>query len=232
MNLVKYIASCGIASRRQSETLIRSGAVKVNKVTEHNPARQVEPEDIVTVNGELCQAPEQYFYILLNKPRGFVCSNADRFAGGQLAVNLIALPGVKLVSAGRLDKDSEGAIIFSNDGNFINMLAHPRYGIIKTYIVETAKELKPDFMQQMKQGVRDGGEMLRVKDITPIGTKRYRILLNEGKKREIRRLTAKGNAPTVRLTRVAIGDVTLGKLPLGKWRELSKAEVESFLARA
>lgn len=227
-NLVKFIAASGAASRRQSEELIRKGKVTVNGALMLNPAYRVSPDDVVCLEGKKLSAAEKLWYILLHKPAGFVCSSADKHAE-KLAVGLLKEIPARLVSAGRLDKDSEGAIIFSNDGNFINILAHPRYGVLKRYIVHTAGEISEKNLRRMENGIADQGELLKAEAVRRIGEKCYEFILNEGKKREIRRLTAVCGAPTRRLIRVQIGQVTLGELPCGSFRELTADEVNSFM---
>jgi len=227
MNLVKYIAFCGAASRREAEKLIRAGKVQVCGVAETNPAHRLTGEEEVRLHGKVLSPPPKRSYYLLNKPRGYTCSNADSHAE-HLAVELFRMPEKHLVSAGRLDKESEGAILFSDDGDFINFLAHPRYGILKRYEVETASPLSPAVFPKMCAGIRDQGEILRVESIRSLGKNRCEILLNEGKKREIRRLTAAFGAPTVTLRRVAVGPVELGELPPGQYRELSEKELRQF----
>lgn len=228
MNLVKYIAAGGAASRRQAETLIKEGKVAVNGILCTNPAHRVADDEKVTLEGRLLQTAEKLWYILLNKPRGYVCSSADTHAE-HLALELLAAVPARLVSAGRLDKESQGAIIFSNDGNFINRLAHPRYGVLKTYIVRTKNELKDEDLKKISSGITDDGELLKAESIRATGKKCYEVILNEGKKREIRRLTAACGAPTVQLTRVKIGSVELGELPEGRFRELTAEEVAELL---
>ena len=224
MNLVKFLSSCGAASRRKAEELIRSGAVKIHGEPVTEPAFRVAETAEVELDGKVFTLPDRRRYFLLHKPRGYVCSNADSHAE-KLAVELITVPGVRLVSAGRLDKESEGAIIFSDDGEFINRLAHPRYGVLKRYEVVTAAPISAQWQKRMVSGISDDGEHLRVISIKEIGSCRYEIILNEGKKREIRRLTAAAGAPTRRLIRVAIGGVELGKLPCGAFRELTADEL-------
>ena len=228
MNLIKYLSNCGAASRRKAEELIRSGHVAVNGNIECNPAFKVAENMIVSLNGTQLSLPEKHHYILLHKPRGYVCSNADAHAE-KLAVELIGIPGVRLVSAGRLDKESEGAIIFSDDGEFINFLAHPRYGVLKQYEVFTVRPISALWQKKMVSGITDDGENLKVISIKEISPCHYEIILNEGKKREIRRLTAAAGAPTKRLIRQSIGNVELGTLPCGKYRELSTSEIEALL---
>ncbi|MBE6363771.1 MAG: rRNA pseudouridine synthase [Lentisphaerae bacterium] len=228
MNLVKYLSNCGAASRRKSEELIRSGHVAVDGNIECDPAFKVAENMAVMLDGVQLSLPEMHHYILLHKPRGYVCSNADAHAE-KLAVELIDIPGVRLVSAGRLDKESEGAIIFSDDGEFINFLAHPRYGVLKRYEVFTVRPITLAWQKKMVSGITDEGENLKVIAIKELEPCRYEITLNEGKKREIRRLTAAAGAPTRRLIRKSIGKVELGKLPCGKYRELSADEVRLLL---
>ncbi len=192
-----------------------------------NPAYRVAPDDVVCLEGKRVIPAEKKWYILLHKPAGYVCSSADRHAE-KLAVDLLQSIPARLVSAGRLDKDSEGAIIFSNDGNFINILAHPRYGILKRYIVHTAGNIHEKDLRRMEKGIADQGEVLKAEAVRQIGENCYEFILNEGKKREIRRLTAICGAPTVRLVRVQIGPVALGDLASGSFRELDDKEVQAF----
>ena len=193
------------------------------------PARRISPDDRVMLDSVLLEPETNLRYILLHKPRGYVCSSADKHAG-KLALDLLTSIPERLVSAGRLDKDSEGAIIFSNDGEFINHLTHPRYGVLKTYIVHTASPLLPADLECMRTGISDAGDLLKVHSVEEVGKNCYRFILNEGKKREIRRLTAACGAPTVRLIRIKIGPVALGDLPPGKFRELSAGEVSLLSA--
>lgn len=224
LNLVKFIASSGAASRRQAETFIRDGRVAVDGQTMLNPAYQVTGNESVTLDGRKIAAPGKLWYILLHKPRGYVCSSADKHAE-KLAVDLLKDIPARLVSAGRLDKESEGAIIFSNDGNFINFLTHPRYGVLKRYIVHTQGNISEKDLRRMEKGIPNGGEVLKVHAVRQIGECTYEFILNEGKKREIRRLTAACGAPTLRLIRVQIGVVPLGDLPPGDFRELTLEEI-------
>ena len=225
MNLVKFLSSCGAASRRKAEELIRSGQVKINGETVCDPAIRVAEDSTVTLNDHPLALPEKRHYILLHKPRGYVCSNADSHAE-KLAVDLIDIPGARLVSAGRLDKDSEGAIIFSDDGEFINFLAHPRYEVLKKYLVTANRPLTETELAAIRGGISDDGEFLQVRSVCPTGKRNeYEFILNEGKKREIRRLVAACGAKVTRLIRMEIGNVALGGLSVGKFRELSAGEI-------
>lgn len=225
--LVKFVARSGAASRRAAADLIKAGHVAVNGRTELHPASAVEPEtDIVTLDGRGLEPPAALVYIMLNKPRGYTTSHHDAHAE-RLAVELIDLPvSGKLVSAGRLDRESEGLLIFSNDGDFIHQLTHPRYGLTKYYRVTADRELTADHRRRIRDGIPDAGELLKAEQIEPLdGRYCYAIVLHEGKKREIRRLLKACGARTLRLERLAVGGVELGSLPPGKWRMLTAQEV-------
>ena len=224
-NLAKYMSRCGAASRRAAAELIRSGRVTVNGDVATDPARRVEESDAVSLDGRTLSVPERFIYIMLNKPRGYVCSNADAHAD-KLAVELIdRFPGRLLRSAGRLDKESEGLIVFSDDGGYLERAAHPRYMVAKLYEVTTAREIPEPWLDRMTAGVCDEGETLRVLEVVPLGGKKYRFKLNEGRKREIRRLCRAAGAPVESLKRTAMGKLKLGTLASGDYRELSPEEV-------
>ena len=229
--LAKYIARCGAAARRKAADLVKNGAAKVNGRVVTDPAFSVDGnKDQVELNGTLLQPPAENIYIMLNKPRGYTTSHADKHAE-HLAIELIDCPEAqRLVPAGRLDKDSEGLLIFSNDGNFIQQITHPRYNVTKLYKVTASAELDKKSRQRMLSGIKDDGEVLKALRITPLPDEKftYFIELNEGRKREIRRMLKACNAATLQLQRIAMGKVKLGDLPLGKWRKLTAGELQSL----
>lgn len=225
--LTKFLASAGIASRRAAGELVKAGLVAVNGEIEREPGRRIRPGDTVVCGGKPVHPAETPRYVMLHKPRGYVCTHSDRHAERK-AVDLIDLPE-RLFSAGRLDKESEGLILFSNDGAFVERLTHPRYGILKRYRVRTARDLDAEAMERIRSGVSDGGETLRVHSVRRLAPYEYEFVLNEGKKREIRRITAACGAPTLRLKRVQIGALKLGMLKPGEWRELTPEEREAAL---
>jgi len=228
-NLTKYLGQCGVASRRGAAELIRAGRVTVDGAVATDPSRRVEPGTRVAVDGRPAVLPEKFRYIMLNKPRGFVCSNADAHAE-HLALELIDRPeGRFLRSAGRLDKESEGLIVFSDDGDYLERVAHPRYRVTKLYDVAVERPLDDRSLAAMRRGVTESGEVLRVIDVRRLSPLCYRFKLNEGKKREIRRLCAFFGARVTRLRRIALGDLKLGDLPVGKYRDLTADEVELSL---
>ncbi len=229
-SLSKYLATCGVASRRHSVDLIKSGAVSVNGASVLNPAERVTEQDAVTCKGKKVTLPAKRHYIMLHKPRGYVCTSEDIHAAKK-AVELIRIPGnPRLYSAGRLDKDSEGLILFSDDGDFVNSLTHPRNGIRKTYEVSMAHPLSPRDIDRMLNGIRDRGETLRALRVERLTERKYRLILGEGKNREIRRMAEAVNNEAVRLKRVAVGQLLLGNLPSGTWRELTEQDIRLALA--
>ena len=223
--LVKFLSAAGVASRRAAGDLVKAGRIAVNGRTIREPGFRILPADTVTLDGRPVEPAGRFHYIMLNKPRGYVCTNADPHAPRK-AVDLIRLdPPVRHFSAGRLDKESEGMILFSNDGDYVARLTHPRYEIRKTYLVRVTREFTEPELTRIRTGITDGGEHLRVISIAPAGNCLYRIVLNEGKKREIRRLTAAVGSPTLELRRIRIGGLALGDLPQGAFRELTPEEV-------
>lgn len=226
--LAKFLSVNGAASRRRAAELVRAGRVAVNGVTVDNPADPVPPAAEVRLDGRVVAPLGRRHYVMLNKPRGYVCTNEDIHAARK-ALDLIALPGVRLVSAGRLDKESDGLLLFSDDGDFIYRVAHPKFEILKVYEVATGRPLPDRALRRLRDGIVDAGEFLQPHSLEPVGPAVYRVVLNEGRKREIRRLIAAAGGKVVRLTRLSVGHLTLGGLPAGCWRELSSREVEEAL---
>lgn len=227
--IAKYLASCGIASRRAAVELVKAGRTAVNGVIVTDPSVRIQNDDKVTVDGHPVSPETVKRYIMLNKPRGWTCSNADSHAK-KLAVDLIDVPE-RLVSAGRLDKDSEGLIIFSNDGEYINTLGHPSFNVRKRYHVRLDGELTARQIATLKKGIVDNGERLCPDDVKTLGENLYEFILNEGRNREIRRMAAFCGREVRRLTRIAVGRLELGSLPVGKWRELSPEEKQLSLIK-
>jgi pseudouridine synthase len=214
-------------SRRKAAEAVKNGRVKVNGNIVTDPSISVSPGDIVLCDGIPAPAAVTRYYIALNKPAGYMSSNHDRFAE-KLAVDLIGLPEkARLFSAGRLDVESSGLLIFSNDGDFINLLTHPSFGITKSYTVTVNREVSDKYLELFQQGINDDGEILKALDVKRIGTKKYSFVLGEGKKRHIRRMIAAAGAGVVTLTRVRHGNILLGNLPSGKWRHLTPEEIKT-----
>ena len=225
-SLSKYLATCGFCSRRAAVDIIKASRVTINGEVEINPGFRVTDSCEVKVDGLLLTVPQKRHYVMLNKPRGYVCSNKDKHAG-KLAVDLIKLdPPARLFSAGRLDCDSEGLIIFSDDGDFVNKIAHPSFCVLKEYKVKVSKTFSPSDLNKMVDGIVDDGEKLHVLKVKPFGKNTYILTLNEGKKREIRRIVKNLGAETLQLKRISVGNLKLGSLKVGEFRELSLEEID------
>lgn len=227
LTLLKFVARAGAASRRGTFDLIKNGAVRVNGEIILEPSFPLDGDEEVTANGKKLQITERH-YFMLNKPVGYICTNDDPNAKLK-AVDLINKPGLRLFSVGRLDKDSEGLLLFTDDGNFAARLTHPRYEIVKTYRVWTDKPLSRKMIENICSGVTDRGERLSALSIKSESDLIYIFRMKEGKKREIRRLVGSQDRKTARLQRIAVGGLSLGDLPPGKFKLLTEREIKLAL---
>ncbi len=230
-SLSKYLSVCGIASRRKSCDLIKQGKVRVNHQLVKEPGFKISSQDSVTFAGEQVLCPAKV-YIMLNKPRAYICTNDDPHASRK-AVDLIKLPPgqarVRLFSAGRLDKDSEGLLIFSNDGDYVEKIMHPKYEVLKSYQVKTNSEISNAVLDKLRAGIHDGGEFLRPEKIIREGDCRYLFILNEGRKREIRRMARFAGTKIEALKRISLGSLKLGTLKSGQWKYLTPEDIKKTL---
>jgi len=230
VRLQKFLAQAGIASRRASEAVIREGRVEVNGQTVTRQGIQIDPvADVVSVDGQMIQ-PLRHRYVAVHKPRGVLCTRKDE---KQRTILGDLLPSDwDLKPVGRLDRDSEGLIFATNDGDFALRITHPRYEVTKVYQVEAEGRVPHRTLRLLTQGVKHGGQMLRAQKATLLDANRSRsvveLVLTEGKNREIRRMFATQEIKIIRLIRMQIGSVKLGELPTGKWRTLTKTEIETL----
>ncbi len=225
VKLVKFAAAAGVASRRKTFDIIMAGMISVNGVAVSEPSTLVYENDLVEYKGRKLAAAK-YLYIALNKPRGYVCTNDDPFVEKK-ALDLIDISDTRLFSVGRLDKNSEGLIIFTNDGDFANSLSHPSNMIMKRYLVSTDGKLSDNDISKMKVGILDDGEMLKVHSIEVLSECKYLFSLYEGKNREIRRLIEAFQLKVKRLKRISIGNLKLDGIELGKWKYIDKNSIIS-----
>ncbi len=239
--LHKVLAECGVASRRACERLIAEGAVEVNGIPVTRLPAWVDPvHDEIRVNGRRIRPPQRHVYVMLFKPRGVVCTNADE-QGRRRAVDLVRHPsGARLFAVGRLDVDSSGLLLMTNDGEFANRLTHPRYHLSKVYDVTVRGEVSRKTIERLERGLWLGdrrGSADRTHHARLKVTKRdrertrLRMELHEGRNRQIRRMMARVGHPVKRLRRVQIGPLKLKGLRVGEWREPTPAEM-SALKRA
>ena len=225
--LQKVLAAAGVASRRRCEELIRDGAVRVNrKVVDKLPAF-VDPEkDIITVNDKKIHVARKV-YFLLNKPKGVICTNLDP-QGRKKAIDIVQMRE-RIFCVGRLDIDSTGLIILTNDSELANRLTHPRYGLAKTYVVSVKGEVGGERIEKLKRGIwLAEGKTGRVSvKILKRSHKEslIEVTIRQGLNRQVRRMLAKVGLPVKSLKRTRIGKLTDRGISLGKFRALTKAEV-------
>jgi 23S rRNA pseudouridine2605 synthase len=228
--LHKILAHAGVGSRRQCEELITAGRVTVDGRTVRELGTKVGPEQRIGVDGQPVKA-ERHVYWLVNKPRGVLCTNRDP-AGRRLAVDLVPQVSQRVYTVGRLDEASEGLLLLTNDGDLAFRLMHPRFGVEKTYLVQVAGYPSAEDLAQLLKGVwlSDGHVKARqVKRLKAHGDSTWlRIVLSEGKNREIRRMLARLGHKVLHLRRTALGPVQLKNLAPGKARRLTAPELAAL----
>lgn len=225
LRLQVYLAKSGVGSRRFCETLIQSGRVKVNGKRVTELGTKVNEDDVVYVDDILAEIENKVYYFALNKPRGYVCTNKDPNETAY-ARDLIDIEDKHLLfNVGRLDKDSQGLILFTNDGEFSNLITHPSSEIEKEYIVKTDLDILKKDLDSMYRGEI---KPYRIKSFKLLSKNEASVILTEGKNREIRNMFEELGYRVKRLLRVRIGNIELEDLPSGKFRKLSSSEVRKL----
>mgnify|MGYP000313102796 CR=1 FL=1 len=228
--LQKLLSAAGVCSRRTAETYLIAGRVTVNGQTAHLGQRADPDRDEILVDGRPLAPRAEAVYILLNKPRGYVTTLSDE-RGRPTAASLVRGCGARVYPVGRLDLDSEGLLLFTNDGALTHALLHPSHQVDKTYIV-TVTGAAEDSARQLSAVDRLDGQPIvpaQVDELYRRGDRaEYRIVIHQGKKRQIRRMCAAVGLTVTRLCRVAEGSIALGDLPPGKWRYLTAEELQSI----
>lgn len=223
--LQKIISACGECSRRSAEKLIESGKVRVNGVVASIGDKADSERDVIEVNGKVISGGERY-YIMLNKPRGYITTLDDEH--GRKTVSELVDVGARIYPIGRLDYNSEGLLLMTNDGELTYKLTHPSHDIPKGYIVTVRGKLE-DALTVLKSPIEIDGRMTRSADVTVLRENSegglLHITIREGRNRQIRRMCEAANLRVVRLKRVTIGDLVLEKMPAGRWRHLTESEV-------
>ncbi len=230
--LQKILSHAGVASRRRAEELIVQGRVAVNGVVQTQLGSRADPErDEITVDGIPIDR-RRYRYVMFHKPAGVVCTAEDEM-GRETIYDLLPEELRSLHYVGRLDKESEGLLLLTNDGHLTNLLTHPSHEVEKEYLVAIDRPLPAEALQRLVRGIRDEGELLRAHSVRVAlpdepgwpGRAWLLVTLREGKKREIRRMLAAVGRDVLRLRRIRIGSLRLGELPPGAWRDLDASEV-------
>ncbi len=233
VRLQKMLADCGVASRRKSEELIAKGSVKVNGVVAQIGDKVNPYKDKVVVNGKkiTASAKPKYRYIMLNKPRGYVTTMSDE-KGRKCVAELVADIPERVYPVGRLDRDSEGMLLFTNDGDFANTVMHPKKDIYKIYRVTVRPAVTDEMIAEFENGMMLDGRKTAPAEVRVISRQEGRvvleILLREGRNRQIRRMCELLGLEVARLRRTAIGQVKLGMLKKGDWRDLTPEEVKKL----
>ena len=225
--LQKILSARGVASRRGAETMIEEGRVTVNGVTAML-GQSADPEiDEILLDGKPLPSGSGNVYILLHKPRGYVTTLSDE-KGRKTAAELVADCGTRVYPVGRLDMDSEGLLLFTNDGDFANSLMHPKHEVDKTYLT-WVEQYSAAAAQALKMPIELDGYIIRTPEVRVIKPGLLEITIHEGRNRQVRRMCEKAGMTVTRLKRVREGALQLGDLPLGKWRYLTPKEVESLV---
>ena len=236
VRIQKILAQRGVCSRRKAEEMIAAGRVTVNG----RPARlgdgAVPAKDVIAVDGErLPREKEGWVYLALHKPRGFVTTMADE-RGRRCVAELVEGVGARVYPVGRLDKDSEGLLLLTNDGEFANLCAHPSGHVAKTYRVTLRPGVTEEQLARLSTGIELDGRMTAPAKVKVLEEQRGRavieMVLYEGRNREIRRMCEALGLEVARLRRTAMGPVRLGMLQQGRYRELTHEEVQGLLAEA
>lgn len=239
MRIQKYLSQCGLCSRREAEKKILEGRVFVNGSLAEIGCVIDPQQDKIVFDGKLVKSEtEEKVVLAMNKPKGFLCTNADQF-GGQTVFELLEPPysEMKMFCVGRLDKNSEGLLVLTNNGDLANKIIHPSSGIVKRYRVLLNRDFDETLIPRLLSGVVHEGEKLRATRIiqpdiakVSMGARRLEIWLNQGRKREIRRMFEAVGYFVKELERVQIGGFELKRIPLGSYKKLSQKEIAKLLS--
>ena len=227
--LQKILSGRGICSRRKAEEYITAGRVCVNGSVAKLGDSADPDVDEITLDGKIIPSAGEHVYIMLHKPRGFVTTLSDE-KGRKNAAQLVSDCGSRVYPVGRLDMDSEGLLLFTNDGAFANQLMHPKHEVNKTYHV-VVTGYSPENLERLSQPVTLDGYTIRKPEVRMIkmladGKAMLSVTIHEGRNRQVRRMCDLAGMRVTRLIRISEGTLQLGNLPLGKWRHLTPAEVE------
>jgi 23S rRNA pseudouridine2605 synthase len=231
MRLQKYLAESGVASRRKAEQLIQQGRVRVNGQVVAEMGFKVTGEEIIEVDDKRAKLEEKKVYVLLNKPAGYVTTAKDQF-GRRTVLDLLADIRERIYPVGRLDYDTSGLILLTNDGDFTYRLTHPRHEVNKIYTAEVEGIPTPEELNRFSKG-------LQIEDYTTApakirilmqqnGNAELEVRIHEGKNRQVRKMCDAIGHPVIKLKRVAIGKVHLGELSEGQWRHLTENEIRAL----
>ncbi|MBQ9757958.1 MAG: rRNA pseudouridine synthase [Clostridia bacterium] len=229
IRLQKYLANAGVASRRAAEKMIAEGRVSVNDEIIREMGVQIDEDyDVVKVDGEAVKNTEKKYYIMLNKPVGFVTTVSDD-KGRPTVMDLVSDISARIYPVGRLDYDTEGLLLLTNDGDLTFKITHPKHDIAKTYVAEVTGNITMDTILQLRRGVMVDGVKTSPAEVEVVGATQYgtkvEITIHEGRNRQVRKMFEALGCIVKKLKRTKEAGLTLGHLPSGKWRKLSESEV-------
>jgi 23S rRNA pseudouridine2605 synthase len=210
--------------------LIFEGRVKVNGIPALLPQTMVDEKDKITVDGAPTQQEEEKVYYILNKPPGYLCTAKKTSKGSKIVLDLFEEVGKRLFTVGRLDKDTEGLLLVTNDGHFANKVIHPSGNIHKEYLVKTSFELMPEHLAAISQGTLVEGVFVKPIKVAKVRKGTLKVTIAEGKKREVRHLLEAAGLDVKQLVRIRIGGLSLGLLPTGSWRPMTEGEKRAIFS--
>lgn len=228
--LSKILAAAGVAARRTCEEIIFDGRVTVNGEICKIPQTMVGPKDNIKVDGEPIKQAEGKVYYLLNKPSGYLCTNA-KHKDAKIVLDLFEGVKERLFTVGRLDKETSGLLLVTNDGHFANEVIHPSRNIQKEYLVKTDQEVSDEHLKAIAGGTLVEGTFVKPVKVTKVRRGTLKIVITEGKKREVRHLMEAAGLMVQELTRIRLGGLILGHLPPGSWRPLTEREKKLIFER-
>lgn len=221
--LSKLLAASGVASRRAAEEIIFDGRVEVNGAICKVPQTMVDHRDTILIDGEPLKKVEKKVYYMLNKPPGYLCTNS-KYRDTKIVIDLFGDVDERLFTVGRLDKDTAGLLLVTNDGHFANEVIHPSRNIQKEYLVKADLEVSDDHLKTIASGTLVEGTFVKPVKVSKVRKGTIKIVITEGKKREVRMLMEAAGLQVRELTRIRLGGLVLGPLPLGTWRALTDRE--------
>ena len=224
--LQKILSARGVASRRTAEKMIEAGRVSVNGAIAQLGQTADPDMDEILLDGKPLPSGSEYVYILLHKPRGYVTTLSDE-KGRKTAAELVADCGVRVYPVGRLDMDSEGLLLFTNDGEFANKLMHPKHEVDKAYLT-WVEDFSEESLARLKKPIELDGYRIRAPKVRVVKPGLLEITIHEGRNRQVRRMCEAAGMHVTRLKRIREGALALGDLPLGKWRYLTAEEMEKM----
>lgn len=226
VSLIKILSQTGLGARRQLQDLILQGAISIDGKVVTDLSLVTDPyKHSICIFGQPIPNAQEKAYYILNKPKGYLCSHNTM---GKKVVDLFEETGLRLFTVGRLDRDTLGLLIVTNDGDFSHRIAHPSNQISKEYLVKVNKEVEDHHLKAIAQGALVDGKWVKPKKVTKVRRGSIKVVVTDGRKHEVKHLMMAADLTVLELKRIRIGGLTLGSLPEGSWRPLSPKEREAI----